>query len=50
VSNKAKNLYYLFPNHPQAKRKRLVNHLMVGTVVGLIAAGLLAAMIYTMES
>jgi hypothetical protein len=49
VRNKEKSLYYLFPGQAQGKRKRLVMHLVVGAVSGMIAAGLLTAIVYAME-
>jgi hypothetical protein len=49
VSNKEKDLYYLFPGQGQGKRKRLLMHLLVGLVVGLITAALLAGVLYALN-
>jgi hypothetical protein len=49
VSSKEKSFYYLFPGQRQGKRKRFMMHLMVGGAVGLIAAGLVAVLAYTLE-
>jgi hypothetical protein len=46
VSNKEKSLYYLFPGQGQGKRKRFLKHLIVGIVVGLLAAGFLVGLAY----
>jgi hypothetical protein len=49
VSNKTKGLYYIFPGQGQGRRKRFLRHLLVALVVGLIAAGLLAGLVYLMS-
>jgi hypothetical protein len=49
VSRKGKDLYYLFPGQGRGARKRFVRNLFIGFVVGSLAAGMIAWLIYTME-
>jgi hypothetical protein len=49
VSNKGRNLYYLFPGQARGARKRFLRDLRVAFVVGLIVAGLLAVVFYALQ-
>jgi len=49
VSNKGKDFYYLFPGQGQGKRKRFLKHQAVAFVVGLIAAAVVAAIVYALQ-
>jgi hypothetical protein len=50
VSAKNRDLYYLFPGQGgRAKRKRMIRDLIVAAVVGLITAGLIAAIFYAWQ-
>ena len=49
VSHKEKDLYYLLPGQGKGRRKRFLRDLKVAIVVGLIAAGLLAGLIYALQ-
>jgi hypothetical protein len=49
VSSKEKSFYYLFPGPKHGKRRRFMMHMMVGGAAGLIAAGLVAVLVYALE-
>jgi hypothetical protein len=46
VSNKNKDLYYLFPGQGKPRHLR---DLVVGITVGLLAAGLIAGVLYVLQ-
>jgi hypothetical protein len=49
VSKKGKDLYYLLPGQARGGRKRFVRDMIVGAVVGLITAGMLAGIFYALQ-
>jgi len=49
VSKKGKSFYYLLPGQGRGARQRFVRNMIAGFIVGVLAAGLLALLIYMME-
>jgi hypothetical protein len=49
VSRKSKNFYYLFPGQGRGARKRFVRNLIAAVIVGTLAAGLMAGILYLFE-
>ncbi len=49
MSQNEKGLYYLFPGQKVDKHKKAY-HLAVAVVVGLVTAGLMATVVYLMET